>query len=333
MIGSLIQDRYHIEAELGRGGMGAVYRAEDTILERPVAIKFVTAAGLGAEGQARLLQEAQAAARLNHPNIIAVHDVGQAELAGQEGTSSFIVMELAEGHTLREHQPQELDETIDIVKAICDALAAAHSQGIIHRDLKPENVIVTPSGKVKLMDFGLARITDKTRLTQQGAFVGTLSYLAPEIMQGQEASPRSDLYALGVMLYEMSAARPPFEAGTVAAVMSQHLHAPVVPPSTYNENIPTTLDRLIVQLLSKNPADRPESAEAVRIRLQKVAEASASPQPLSPNSTAWSAAGWWAAKRSSPRPLPCGRSRRPGKASCSWSAASRVSARPAWSRS
>ena len=139
MIGSLIQDRYQIVAELGRGGMGAVYRAEDTLLERPVAIKFVSAAGLGTEGQARLLQEARAAARLNHPNIVAVHDVGQAELPGQEGTASFIVMELVEGQTLRDYQPQDLGETIDIAKAICDAVNIDHSRRV--HDLSDAEVL------------------------------------------------------------------------------------------------------------------------------------------------------------------------------------------------
>ncbi len=282
MIDSLIQDRYHIKSELGRGGMGTVYRAEDTLLERPVAIKFVSAAGLGTEGRARLLQEARAAAKLSHPNIVAVYDVGQAELAGEGPKTSFIVMELIEGQTLREYQPPDLDRTIDIAMAICEALAAAHNQGIIHRDLKPENVAVTANDSVKLMDFGLARISGKSRLTQQGTFMGTASYMAPEIILGQEASARSDLYALGVMLYEMSAARPPFEAGNLTAVISQHLHAPVVPPSAYNEQIPAALDQLIIQLLKKGPEERPESAEAVRISLKNLAESAPNlPTPAS----------------------------------------------------
>jgi len=231
MIGTLIEDRYLIESELGRGGMGIVYRAEDTLLERPVAVKVVSASGLGTEGRNRLLQEARAAARLNHPNIVAVHDVGVASVPDQVEPTSYIVMELVEGQTLRDFQPQDMAQIIQVAIAMCDALEAAHQQGIIHRDLKPENVVVTPTDTVKLMDFGLARVYGKERLTEEGTFMGTLSYLAPEVILGQEADARSDLYAFGVLLYEISAGKPPFEAENLTAVISQHLHAPIVPPS------------------------------------------------------------------------------------------------------
>jgi ABC-type oligopeptide transport system substrate-binding subunit/serine/threonine protein kinase len=282
MIGSLLQDRYAIESELGRGGMGTVYRAEDTLLERPVAVKVVSATGLGTEGRSRLLQEARAAARLNHPNIVAVYDAGTVDLPNQKEPASFIVMELVKGQTLRDTAYQDLDEIVEIAKAICLALTDAHQQGIIHRDLKPENVSVTVTGTVKLMDFGLARISGKTRLTQHGALMGTLSYLAPEIISGQEASPSSDLYALGVMLYEMSAGRPPFEGSDLTAVISQHLYAPVVPPGAYNDKIPPAMDQLIVQLLNKQPEDRPESAEAVRASLEDIFVVAPSPKSPAP---------------------------------------------------
>ncbi|MGB3716839.1 MAG: protein kinase, partial [Candidatus Promineifilaceae bacterium] len=278
MIGSLLQDRYAIESELGRGGMSIVYRARDTLLERPVAVKVVSATGLGTEGRSRLLQEARAAARLNHPNIVAVYDVGTVDLPDQKEPASFIVMELVEGQTLRDRTYRDLDEIVEIAKAICLALSDAHQQGIIHRDLKPENVSVTSTGTVKLMDFGLARISGKSRLTQQGTFMGTLSYIAPEIILGKEASPRSDLYALGVMLYEMSAGRPPFEGADLTAVISQHLYAPVVPPASYNDQIPPALDRLIVQLLSKRPEDRPESANDVHSTLTNLSQIPAGSQ-------------------------------------------------------
>lgn len=270
MIGTLIEDRYLIECELGRGGMGVVYRAEDTLLERPVAVKVVSATGLGTEGRSRLLQEARAAARLNHPNIVAVHDVGVAILPDQKEPTSYIVMELVEGQTLREFQPQGFTQIIQIAVAMCDALEEAHQQGIIHRDLKPENVIVTSTDTVKLMDFGLARVSGKDRLTQEGTFMGTLSYLAPEIILGQEADERSDLYAFGVLLYEISAGKPPFEADNLTAVISQHLHAPVVPPSMHNGELPPAFDDVVVQLLSKRPEDRPVSAGAVRTALESI---------------------------------------------------------------
>ena len=262
--------------------MGVVYQAQDTLLERPVAIKVVSTGGLGTEGRARLLQEARAAARLNHPNIVAIHDVAEAKVSDQDEPVSFIVMEMVEGVTLREFQPQDLDEIIQITIQICQALSNAHQQGIIHRDLKPENVTVSANDSVKLMDFGLARISGKTRLTQQGALVGTVSYLAPEVIMGQDAGPRSDLYALGVMLYEMCAGRPPFEGADLTAVISQHLHAPVVPPSAYNDQISPALNELIVALLSKHPEDRPVSAEVVRKSLEQITLTALDPQaPIS----------------------------------------------------
>jgi serine/threonine protein kinase len=248
MIGTVLQNRYRLEAELGQGGMGTVYRAYDTLLDRPVALKVLSVTGLGTEGRSRLLREARAAARLNHPNIMAIYDAGEA------GDTSFIVMELLTGCTLRDYQPHSLDEAITIAVQICLALEHAHANGIIHRDLKPENVMLvedshaTPpaaqrSARVKLMDFGLAFHTGATRLTQEGLLVGTITYLAPELIESKPATASSDLYALGVMLYELAARRPPFTGDTLMAVLSQHLYAPVVPPSTYKADIPPALER------------------------------------------------------------------------------------------
>ena len=281
MIGTVLNDRYSIQSLIGRGGMGAVYQAEDILLERPVAIKVVSATDLGTEGRTRLLQEARTAARINHPNIVAVFDIGQAEFKDQPGCS-YIVMELVRGQTLRDAMPQDLDRIIDIAIKICQALAAAEQHGIIHRDLKPENIMIADGDSIKLMDFGLARISGKARLTQEGTLMGTLSYLAPEVILGQEADPRSDLYALGVTLYEMSAGRPPFEADNLTSVISQHLIAPIVPPSAYNDRIPPVLDQLIIQLLGKHPEDRPSSAEAVQVALEDISKASFVSQTVQP---------------------------------------------------
>ncbi|MEE9616058.1 MAG: ABC transporter substrate-binding protein [Anaerolineae bacterium] len=256
MIGTLLNERYRLDAEIGRGGMGVVYRGLDTLLERPVAVKVMSAASLGTEGRARLLHEAQAAAKLNHPSIVSVYDAGEAEGV------SFIVMELAEGESLYERRPQDLDEIISIARQVCAALEHAHAHGIIHRDLKPENVQITPDGPAKLMDFGLARSV-ASRLTSEGTIVGTVFYLAPELALGQGFDGRADLYALGVMLYELTTGRLPFTADDPVAVISQHLHAPVVPPRARNDEIPPALDGLIVRLLSKVPADRPASSTEV----------------------------------------------------------------------
>jgi len=162
MIGQLLNERYRLEAELGQGGMGVVYRAHDMLLDRDVAAKVLSSSGLSAQGRARLLREAQAAARLNHPNIVAVYDAGEAD------GLPFIVMELVEGESLYKHRSQDLAETCSIARQICAALDHAHAHGIIHRDLKPENVLIAPDGPVKLTDFGLAR-SAALRISTEGA--------------------------------------------------------------------------------------------------------------------------------------------------------------------
>jgi predicted ATPase len=262
-IGMLLNARYRLEAEIGGGGMGVVYRAHDTLLGRDVAVKVLSATGLGTEGRARLLHEAQAAAGLNHPNIVTVHDVGEAE------GLPFIVMELVAGPSLYEQPPAELEQILTITRQICAALEHAHSNGIIHRDLKPENVLISATGSAKLVDFGLARSV-ASRTTAEGIIVGTLFYLAPELALGQGYDGRADLYALGVMLYELTTGVLPFVADDPWAVISQHLHAPVVPPRAKNLDIPLALDRLIVQLLAKSPEDRPSSAAEVQEMLARL---------------------------------------------------------------
>jgi oligopeptide transport system substrate-binding protein len=258
----VLNNRYRLEAELGRGGMGIVYRAHDLLLDREVAVKAWSAATLGSEGRARLLDEAQAVAKLSHPNIIRVYDAGEAD------GLPFIVMEQAEGKSLFEHKPASCDEILSIARQICAALQHAHEQGIVHRDLKPENVIITsgPSteggGTVKLTDFGLARPV-ASRITSEGTIAGTVFYLAPEVALGRSFDARADLYALGVMLYEWTTGCLPFTADDPLAFISQHLHASVIPPRTRNPEIPLALDALIVRLLSKDPRDRPGSAADV----------------------------------------------------------------------
>jgi len=260
MIGTKILDRYRIDSELGQGGMGTVYKGYDTTLERDIAIKILTESRLGTEGRNRLLQEAKAIAKLSHPNIITVHDAGEYE------KSPFIVMEYVAGVNLYEHPPKEIEEIVTITQQVCAALSHAHEHGIIHRDLKPENVILTADGTVKLMDFGLARSVS-SRLTSEGTILGTVFYLAPEQAQGRAIDPRSDLYSLGVMLYELTTGELPFLADDPLAVVSQHIHAPVVPPRAKNDHIPPALEALILQLMHKDPADRPASAKEVQDRL------------------------------------------------------------------
>ncbi len=251
-----LNDRYKLGEELGRGGMGVVYRAHDTVLDRDVAVKLMNQTGLGTEGRARLLSEAQAVAKLNHPNIVTVHDAGEID-----GTP-YIVMELVEGESLYQHPPGGFEGMLAMIKDVSAALKHAHSHEIIHRDLKPENIIIEPDGTAKLMDFGLAR-SMATRVSVEGEIVGTVFYIAPEVAMGQDLDGRADLYSLGVILYELAAGELPFVHEDPLSVVSQHLHATVLPPRAKNPEIPPVMEELILQLLSKDPADRPDSAAAL----------------------------------------------------------------------
>jgi len=267
MIGLTLLNRYQIEDELGKGGMGIVYKAHDTLLKRAVAIKFLNTAGVGTEGKARLLQEARAAARLNHPNIVSVYDAGEAD------GSPFIVMELVNGDTLRKTEKPALSDALIMARQICLALEHAHENGIIHRDLKLENIVITNTQTLKLMDFGLARAADDVHLTEEGVIAGTLAYLAPELIQGKPASVQSDLYAFGVILYELLTGHPPFQ-GTINTILAQHLHGVVVPPSEHNADIPEWVDKLVLRLLAKSPEERHASAKDV---LRDIEERSIAP--------------------------------------------------------
>ena len=262
MIGETILNRYQIESELGKGGMGIVYKAHDALLDRAVAIKFLNAAGIGTSGKVRMLQEARASAKLNHPNIVSVYDAGEID------KSPFIVMEFVEGNTLRQHTTSNLMEALTAVWDICKALDHAHTNGIIHRDLKLENVIITGTQTVKLMDFGLARTSGQEHLTEEGTIIGTFAYLAPELIEGNQASPQSDLYALGVILYELLTGTAPF-TGTISEILSQHMQAKVKPPSKLNSNVPAWVDGLVLDLLNKRPEERPASVRNVLRILEK----------------------------------------------------------------
>jgi non-specific serine/threonine protein kinase len=269
----LLKDRYRIDAELGRGGVGVVYRATDTVLQRPVAVKVLASSATDPTFNLRLINEALVVAKLNHPNIVTVYD------AGEHKGQPFVVMELVNGQNLRDAPPASLPEVLIMARQICAALAHAHTAGVIHRDIKPENVMVLtaaanvePEPRVKLMDFGLAHTTDTPRLTKEDTLVGTLAYLSPELIQGQPASIQSDLYALGVLLYEVAAGRAPFSGDSVGAVLMQHLYEPVVPPSVHNSTLPPWFDQLIVRLLSKQPGGRPASAGEILTNIEQATQ-------------------------------------------------------------
>ena len=254
--GQLLVGRYHLGALLGEGGMGQVWRARDVALDREVAVKLLAAPDV-AEARERFLREARAAAALNHPNIVAIHDLGQ------ESGCLFLVMELVAGGSLREHPPQSVDEAVEVGRQLCAALAHAHAQGLVHRDVKPANVLLVAGASrltVKLADLGLATSSAASRLTVEGGIVGTVAYLAPEQAIGRVVDGRADLYSLGVLLYELVTGRLPF-SGTPVALISQHLHAPVVPPRSHRPDLDPALEAVILRLLAKDPAQRFASAD------------------------------------------------------------------------
>jgi len=253
-----------LKAELGGGGIGVVYRAYDLLLDRDVAIKILNRDSqdrLGSEGRARLFHEARAAARLSHPNIVAIHDIGVSE-----GTP-FIVMELVDGKPLPNGQAEPLERILSVGRQICSALDHAHAHGIIHRDLKPENILLTSEEVIKLLDFGLARLARVSRSSTDGLIVGTVHYLAPEQAMGQPVDGRADLYALGVMLYELATGRLPFEGDDPLAIVSRHLHDQPISPSSLRPDLPPALEAVILRLMAKNPDDRFDSARATAAAL------------------------------------------------------------------
>jgi serine/threonine-protein kinase len=220
--------------------MGTVFRATDLELRREVAVKILSTTSATSDGRERLVREARAAAALNHPHIVTIHDVGEAS------GFPFLVMELVQGPRLSQARPTDLARVVAIAVQICDALEHAHSNNIIHRDLKPDNVLFSSTGDsagVKLADLGLALPVLDARISRAGIIVGTASYMAPEQAMGQTIDGRTDLYALGVLLYELTTGRLPFTGDDPLTIVSQHVHAPVVPPNVLRPDLPLSLNR------------------------------------------------------------------------------------------
>lgn len=264
----ILGGRYRVEGELGRGGMAKVFRGTDTVLGRPVAIKVLAPRfSDDASFVQRFRREAQAAARLSNPNVVGVFDTG-----ADDGVH-YIVMEYVEGRTLAEELAGGRilpERAIEIAQAVCDALAAAHAQGVIHRDIKPGNIMLTPSGQVKVADFGIARLTTSAETIEQTAAVlGTAAYLSPEQAQGRPVDARSDLYSLGCVLYEMVTGRPPFVGDSPVAVASKQVLEPPTPPSKLNPDVSPELEAVILRALAKNPDNRYASATEMREDLER----------------------------------------------------------------
>jgi serine/threonine-protein kinase len=261
--------RYRVTEKIGSGGMAEVYKAVDEVLGRTVAVKVLHAHYAADPGfVARFRQEAQAAANLSHPGIVNIYDWGQ------DDSTYYIVMEYVHGTDLKEVVTERgaLDplKVAEYGAQACAALSVAHGYDIIHRDIKPHNIVLTPDGTIKVMDFGIAR-AGNTQMTQTGSVLGTAHYVSPEQAQGRTLTATSDLYSLGVVLYELATGRVPFDADTPVAVALKQVNDEPVPPRQLNPQIPSGLEAVIMRALSKNPSDRYSSAEEMRRDLTRVA--------------------------------------------------------------
>ncbi|MEO3947531.1 Stk1 family PASTA domain-containing Ser/Thr kinase [Gorillibacterium sp. CAU 1737] len=260
MIGQTLAGRYEILDRVGGGGMALVYKARDILLNRIVAVKVLRPQFVhDEEFIQRFRREAQSAAALSHPNIVSIYDVGQRE------DIHYIVMEYVEGYTLndliKERAPLQVEEAVNISSQICDALDHAHGNQIIHRDIKPHNILIGRNGRVKVTDFGIARAGSSSSITQTGSVVGSVHYFSPEHAKGTAAGAKSDLYSLGIVLYQMLTGRLPFSGESPVSVALKHLQENVEEPRKVNPLIPQSVENIILKAMRKNPEDRYRSAK------------------------------------------------------------------------
>ena len=269
--GLKLSGRYALQALLGSGGMGEVWRGVDEQLDRPVAVKVLREHLADPELAGRFRREARIAARLQHPGITVVHDVGS------DNGQLFIVMELLHGRDLAAMLAEApaglpIDAAVSLTIQAAEALQAAHAGHVVHRDLKPANLFVLDGGRLKICDFGIAWAVDSTtHLTATGQAIGTPAYMSPEQCQGQQVDERSDLYSLGCVLYALLTGQPPFTGGQPLAIMFQHLNAAPAAPRTIRPDIPPELDHLVLELLAKDPVRRPADAGHVIAALRGIA--------------------------------------------------------------
>jgi serine/threonine protein kinase len=254
--------RYEIVAELGKGAMGTVYRAVDPLLNRTVAVKTVNMSadqGEMAEYEARFYQEAKAAGGLNHPNIVTVYDIGRS------GNSAYLAMELLEGKELRTLMmpgvPVAVADAVDIAIQIAEGLAYAHQSGVVHRDIKPANIMIVREGQVKITDFGIAHMRSAEVRTQTGVVLGSPKYMSPEQVLGKRADPGSDIFSLGVIIYEMLTGTAPFAGADINAIMFQIVNLAPPAPSSVNPDAPEMLDFIVAKALAKAPDERYSNAK------------------------------------------------------------------------
>jgi beta-lactam-binding protein with PASTA domain/tRNA A-37 threonylcarbamoyl transferase component Bud32 len=277
LTGRLLDGRYRVGSRIARGGMASVYEATDVRLDRQVAVK-VMHPGLGDDNEfaARFVREARAAARLSHPNVVAVYDQGD-----DDGTV-FLAMEMVQGHTLRDvirkESPMSPPRAVAVLEPVLSALAAAHRAGLIHRDVKPENVLIADDGRVKVADFGLAKAisTDTQHTATGGVLIGTVSYLAPELVVDGRADARADVYAAGVVLYELLTGKKPHEGDSPIHVAYKHVHEDVPPPSAKAPEVPGYVDALVARATARDQVQRPADAGVMLHHLHRVSQALAS---------------------------------------------------------
>jgi len=283
MIGQTIS-HYKILARLGEGGMGVVYKAGDTGLKRLVALKFLPSSIMASEAEkARFIHEAQAAAALNHPNICTIHEIDEAE------GHLFIAMEFVEGQSLKEKieaGPLKLDEALGIAMQVAEGLQAAHEKQITHRDIKPANIMLTPKGQVKIMDFGLAKLAERSALTKEGTTLGTVAYMSPEQARGEEVDHRTDIWSFGVVLYEMITGQLPFKGEYDQAVMYLILNVepePMIPTGSGGNGVPIELERLANKALAKKINLRYQNVEELLVDLKALRVQEKSGVPFQPS--------------------------------------------------
>ncbi|MET9349626.1 serine/threonine-protein kinase [Streptomyces termitum] len=304
----LVADRYRLHGCIGRGGMGEVWQATDEVLGRSVAVKLMLAQSTDPAGADRFRLEAQTAARLSHPHVVGVFDFGTWD------GKLFLVMELVEGDSLGSSPAHPLvlpAERVAVVAAHAAAgLAAAHRQGVVHRDIKPGNLLMDADGTVKLADFGIARFVDdpSAGLTTTGQIVGTGLYLAPERALGKPASPASDVYSLGCVLYQLLTGHPPFRADTATALLYQHIDSAPTPPSRLGVVLTPAFEAYLLSLLAKQPEQRPP-AQAIADWFGSGAWREYAPRPAAPAMPAPAAPAPHAAP--APRPVPAPHAQRP----------------------
>ncbi|MBI2955048.1 MAG: Stk1 family PASTA domain-containing Ser/Thr kinase [Chloroflexi bacterium] len=259
----VLNNRYRILGLVGEGGMAKVYKAEDRLLERAVAVKVLREQYASDEAFVeRFRQEARSAAGLAHPNIVSVYDVGI------DGTWNYIVMEYVEGPSLKElilqGAPFTNARAVDIGLQILSALSFAHQKGLVHRDVKPQNILIAADGAAKVTDFGIARAATGTQLTETGVVLGTVHYFSPEQARGEIATPASDLYSVGIILYEMLTGRLPFQGDSTLGIALKHVQEQPTSPRTINPRIPPSIESIIVKAMAKEPADRYQSADVMK---------------------------------------------------------------------